>query len=67
MIIYNLDIKTVPVFPAKAYSPLPVDSNAVSTDSIALQRFKSIRWWNSQILKTRRVVEHPELSPCLFL
>jgi len=61
MIIDNFDVGALSIAPAKADTPLIVYPDAMLTRALALQPFQAIRWWNAQIIKALRGVEHPQL------
>jgi hypothetical protein len=63
MIINNFDIFCESIRPTTADSPLIIDVNGVLTRTTALERFKVIARWNSQILKAISDFELPEFSP----
>jgi len=42
MIIHNLNVISVSVFPSETYPPLVVDTDTVLTPAFALQQFQSI-------------------------
>ena len=48
--------------PAKTYSPLAVDANAVLAFPIAFQRFKPIRRWRQQVPQLRRIIQHLQFT-----
>lgn len=50
MIINNLHIIWSVFLPDKADSILIIDTNAVLTKTIPLQRFQTIAWWNTKII-----------------
>jgi len=53
MVIYDFNICGTSVCPSEADAPLPVDTDAVLSGSIALQRFQPIAGRYSQILEIR--------------
>jgi hypothetical protein len=48
----------------KADTPLIVDTNAVLTGTIILERFKVIAGWHPQIIKPTSDLELSKLAPC---
>jgi hypothetical protein len=44
MIVDNLHVVSVALFPAEAYPPLVVDTDAVLTASIAVKFFELVPW-----------------------
>lgn len=50
MVIRNLNLKGVSVLKSKTDAPLVIDSDAVLSFSISLQRFKSVAWRDSQFI-----------------
>jgi hypothetical protein len=51
VIISDLNIKSIACLPAKANPILIVDSDAVLSRAISLQRLQAIRWWRRQVPK----------------
>jgi hypothetical protein len=50
--------------PTKANPPLVVDTNALLTRTLALERFKMIAGWYSQIIKSGGDFKLSKLAPC---
>ena len=63
MIVRNLDIKGVSVFPMKADSPLIIDADAVLSGSVALQSFQTVSGWYTQILQLHGIFQEPQFPP----
>ncbi len=61
MIVRNLNLATVAVFPVEADSPLLVHANAVLTFAIAAQLFQSIPRRHSQVLGRLCRVQYQKL------
>ena len=64
MIINNFDIFCTYIRPTKADPPLIIDTNAVLTRTIALERFKMIARRHPQIIKSTSDFKLPELASC---
>jgi len=60
MIVGDLDIEGVTICKAKTYAPLIIDPYRMLADAVALQRFKSIGRWQSQILDTGCGIKLPQ-------
>lgn len=60
MVIANLDIMGIPVFPAEAYPPLAVDPYAVLPFPIPSERFKPVARREPQIHDPLGGIEHKE-------
>ncbi len=58
MIIHNLDIGCITVYPLETHTPLVIDPNAPLTRASTVQTLQAIRWRHAQILKCLRPVEH---------
>ena len=54
MVVNYLHMLSIPILPSKNDSELVIDSNAVPTLKIALQRFETISWRNAQIVQRCR-------------
>ena len=54
MVVNYLHMLSIPILPLKNDSELVIDSNAVPTLKIALQRFETISWRNAQIVQRCR-------------
>ena len=57
MVVDYLGVARLAVFPHKAHAPLLVDTDAVLTFAIALERFELIARWHGQVTESRRRVE----------
>jgi hypothetical protein len=64
VIVDNLDVVRFVGNPAKTYTPLIVDSDAVLAETIALQPFQAIAWRRAQIGQGGSSVYHGQLSNC---
>jgi len=62
MVINDLDVIRITVFPRKADAPLLVDPDAVLAFSVMMQCFHVIRRWDSQSLKKARCIENLEFD-----
>lgn len=62
VVVHDLDIIGVPVFPPEADAPLVVNLNAPMTFSVSDQFLKHIRRWDTQKLKGRGPVDLGKLS-----
>jgi len=51
MVVNDLHLQSITLFPDKADAPLIVDSNAVLSGSIPPQFLKPVRWWNPQCIQ----------------
>jgi len=60
MIVDDLDIEGVTICKAKTSTPLIIDPYRMLADAVALQRFKSIGRWQSQILDTGCGIKLPQ-------
>ena len=61
MIINNLNVICITFVPLEADTPLLIDPDAMLSNAIPLQRFKSVSRRNSQIVDILSIVNHPEL------
>ena len=57
MIVGDLKIKSIAFLPSKTDSILIVDSDAVLSHPISLQRLQTIRWWRREVAKLFRAVD----------
>jgi len=64
VVIDDFHIFCTCIRPTKADTPLIVDTNAVLTGTITLERFKVIAGWHSQIIKSTGDLELSKLTPC---
>lgn len=62
MVVDNFNIVCVPVAPDKTKSPLVVDSNAVLSFSIAVQRLQAIARRCRQVAQFRGAIQLSQLS-----
>jgi hypothetical protein len=62
MVVHGIDLKGVPVLPAKADSPLVVDADAPLTFPVASQFLQSVAWRCSQVGDACRSIKHPKLT-----
>jgi hypothetical protein len=51
MIIYNLNVESIRAVPAKTYSPLVVNADAILAISRSPQHFQTVSRWRSQVLQ----------------
>jgi hypothetical protein len=63
VIVNDLDIICCAAAPAKADTPLVVDSDAVLTYALAFECFETVAWWNTQIVEPCRNLKLPQFSP----
>jgi hypothetical protein len=63
MIVDDLNIEGIAIFPHEAYSVLVVDPYGVLTLSVVLERVQAIIGRHRQVLQFVGRIEHPELSP----
>ena len=62
-VVDDLDIKCIASMPAETEPPLVIDTNAMLSPAIALERFHPIPRGASQISETDGTVEIQELAP----
>jgi hypothetical protein len=62
VVVNDLNLQRITVFPNEADSPLIVDSNAVLSGSVTLQLLKPVRWWNPQRIQAAGRRENFELA-----
>ena len=62
MIVDNLYLHALLVSPVEANTPLVVNPNAVLASAATLERFKAIRWRNSQVIKSLSGIEHAQFA-----
>ncbi len=67
MVVDDLYAIGMAIPPLETDPPLLVDSNAVPTVPIPLQRLKAVAGRNPQILDGTGVIEHSELAPGHYL
>lgn len=60
MVVHNLDIVGVSVFPSKANAPLLIDPNAVKPFEVSRQGFKAVGRRDQQVLQTCGRIDHEE-------
>lgn len=61
MVVDDLYVVGVALFPAKTNTPPIIDPDAVLTLPIPLQRLQTVRWGHSQVPKCLGSIEHPQL------
>ena len=66
MIINDLDVVRINVFPDKADAPL-LDPDAVLAFSVMMQSFQMIGRWNPQSLKNASCIDYLEFDHCRTL
>jgi hypothetical protein len=64
MVINDLNVVRITVFPDKADAPLLVDPDAVPAFSVMMQSFQMIGRWNPQSLKNARCIDYLEFDHC---
>jgi hypothetical protein len=64
VVIDNFQIFCTCIRPTKADTPLIVDTNAVLTGTITLERFKVIAGWHPQIIKSTGDLDLSKFTPC---
>lgn len=52
MIVHDLNIFSACGSPSKTHAKLVVHANAVLTNTVALERFKSVSRWNAKVFKS---------------
>jgi hypothetical protein len=57
VVVSNLNIECVPVFPAKADTVLIVNADAILSGTIAFQCFQPVRWRRRQVSKLIRAID----------
>jgi hypothetical protein len=62
MIVGHLDIVGVAAFPSETNAPLIVDTDALLTCTITVQRLQSIRWRHAQKVQGFRGIQGLELD-----
>jgi hypothetical protein len=62
VVIDDFDIKRIPIFEPKTYTPLIVDANAPLPFPVSSQRFQAVSWRDSQILQRLGVIQHLQLA-----
>jgi hypothetical protein len=62
MVVHDLNLVRIIILPGKADSPLIIDTDAHSSFQAALENFKAIGRWDSQILQGAGVVYHSEFT-----
>jgi hypothetical protein len=63
VVVHDFYIFSARICPPKADAPLIIDTNAVLASTIALERFKTIAWWYSQIIESPGDLELSQLAP----
>lgn len=61
MVVNDLYVIGVALFPVKTDTPPIIDPDAVLTFPILLRRLQVVRWGYSQVLKCLGSIEHPQL------
>jgi hypothetical protein len=64
VVINDFNIFCTCIRPMKADTPLIIDTNAVLTDTIILERFKVVAGRHSQIIKPSGDLELSKFAPC---
>jgi hypothetical protein len=67
MVINDLNVVRITVFPGKADAPLLVYPDAVLAFPVMVQCFQMIGRWNPQSLKNARCIDHLEFDDCRTL
>ena len=67
MVVHDLDLVGVAVFPDKAYAPLVVDSNTVLPCPIVPQGLEPIARWEAQRVKARCRMQLRKFPPCRLM
>jgi hypothetical protein len=67
MVINDLDVVCIIVFPGKTYAPLLVDPDAVPAFSVMMQCFQMIGRRNPQRLKKACCIDYLEFDHCRTL
>lgn len=62
MIIGDLDVIRIALFPSKADPPLGVDPDAVLTLAVPLERFQVVSRWRHQVLQRSCPMEIEQLA-----
>jgi len=62
VIVDNLDIVRVPVFPAETDPPLVVDANAVLSCAIAPKLLQAIARWGAEVLHVLRCINDKKFT-----
>ena len=62
VIVHNLDVVRIPVFPNKAEAPLVIDSYTMLPLSVAMQCFQAITRRGCQVAQLRGAVQLPKLA-----
>jgi hypothetical protein len=67
MIIRDLHVARVPLYPTKTDAPLIINANAVLTGTVAPQLFQAIAWRRQQVAHMLRAVQVEQFAPgCLL-
>jgi len=61
VVVHDLDLESVAVFPDEAEAPLIINPNAVLPFAIAAQCFQPISWRSHQVAEFHRAIQLPEL------
>jgi hypothetical protein len=60
MIVYDIHIIGIALFPAETYAPTIIDPDAVLPLAISFQSFQAVRRGNTQVLQRFGPVEHSQ-------
>jgi hypothetical protein len=63
VIVNDLNVRGFVVMPNEANSPLPVDPNAMLTNSISLESLYSVAGWNAKVLQPLGSMKKEQLAP----
>ncbi len=67
MIISDLYVYGVAIFPGEANAPLVIYANTVLPCPITGEFFQPVRRWDAKIINILRIVYHAQLSQCNLL
>jgi hypothetical protein len=67
MIVRDLYVIGMGLFPSEAYPPSVVNANAVLAFPVAHQGLKPVTWWGLQILEIIGLVQIDQFPPCVSL
>ena len=62
MVINDLNRLGITISPHETDAPLIIDPDTVLSLPRAFQRLKPVGWWNPEVLKKMRIVQHSEFS-----
>jgi hypothetical protein len=60
VIIHNLNLKGITIPPDETHTILIVNSNTVLPDTVSMQSFELIAWWNLQVVERPRCIQDSE-------